>query len=101
MESALFWGNLEFGTSFANALVPLRTDVLDNLDLESNRDPERDSEIVSALREYRNAAFVSRKMARAGGDPDPASQALCESLIEEGHDQMRTLNDDHASYQGQ
>jgi hypothetical protein len=97
MESALFGGNLAVGMSCANALVPLTTEVLDKLDLESNRDPERDSEIVSALRAYRNAAFVFRKMARAGGDPDPALRALCESLIDEGHDHMRTLDDDQTS----
>jgi hypothetical protein len=91
MESALVIGDLPTGTAFANALVAVTTELLDALDLDPNRDPERDIELVSTVRVCRNAAFVFRKLAGASGEPDPGLRTVCTSLIEQGHDHLRTL----------
>ena len=91
MESALVTGNLAAGTAFANALVAVTTELLDSIDLDPNRDPEKDAELVSTLRVYRNAAFAFRRLAGASGEPDPALETVCAALIEQGHDHLRTV----------
>jgi hypothetical protein len=91
MESALIRGNLRSGTAFANALVADTTELLDELDLDPNRDPELDAELISTLRVYRNAAFVFRKLAGVDGEPDPAMGTLCAAMIDQGHDHLRAL----------
>lgn len=47
MESALVTGRLAAGIAFADAVVAMTTDLLDELDLDPNRDPENDAERVS------------------------------------------------------
>jgi hypothetical protein len=96
MESALISGELPTGTAFANRLVSVTTELLDALDLDPNRDPEVYIELVSALRVYRNAALVFRKLAGASGEPDPGLRTVCASLIEQGHDHFRALEGQRA-----
>lgn len=91
MECALVTGNLVTGTAFANELVVVTTELLDALDLDPPRDPEKDAELVSTLRVYRNAAFVFRRLAGVSGEPDPTLGTVCTALIEQGHDHVRTL----------
>ena len=79
------------GTAFANELVVVTTELLDALDLDPPRDPEKDAELVSTLRVYRNAAFVFRRLAGVSGEPDPTLGTVCTALIEQGHDHVRTL----------
>ena len=64
MESALVTGNLSTGTTFADAVVAVTTELLDALDLDPNRDPEEDAELVSALHVSGTAAFVLAKAGR-------------------------------------
>lgn len=98
MESALVTGNLETGTASANAVVAVTTALLDELDLDPIRDLDSDVHIISALRVYRNAALVFRKIAGASGEPDPALRPLCAALIEQGHHHLRALMDDASGY---
>lgn len=91
MESAVVTGDLAAGAPFADALVAVTTELLDALDLDLKRDPEKDADLVSTLRVYRNAAFVYRKLVSAGGETEPALMTVCAALIEQGHDHMRTL----------
>ena len=91
MESALVTGNLAAGIDFANALVSLTTDMLDALDRDPHRDPQKEAELISTLRVYRNAAFVFRRMVGASGEPNPALGRVCASMIEQGHDHWRAL----------
>jgi hypothetical protein len=95
MESALVTGNLESGTTLATAIVDETTALLDELDLDPIRDLDKDADIISALRVYRNAALVFRKIAGASGEPDPDLQPLCAALIEQGHRHTRALMDGH------
>ena len=91
MESALITGQVAAGTAFADALVAVTTELLDELDRDPSHDLERDAELISTLRVYRNAAFVFRRLADAGGEPDPAMRTLCATLIEQGHDHLRAF----------
>jgi hypothetical protein len=91
MEAALTTGQVATGTAFADQLVALTTELLDEIDRDARHDLERDAELISTLRVYRNAAFVFRRVADAGGEPDPAMRKLCASLIEQGHDHLRAL----------
>jgi hypothetical protein len=91
MESAIVTGNLATGTAYANAVVVVTTELLDELDLDPSEDPDRDAEIVSTLRVYRNAAFVFRKLAVGVGEPDPAMETLCAAMIAQGHDHLRAF----------
>lgn len=91
MESALASGSLVAGIAFADALVAMTTELLDDLHLDPSRDPERDAELVSTLRVYRNAAFLFRKLAGASGEPDPTLGTRCAATIEQGHDHLRAL----------
>ena len=110
MQRALVAGDVTVGTSFADALVAETTRLLDAIDrrhddarLEQEPDhgPERErpesavweAELISALRVYRNAAFVYRRMAAAAGVVDPALASVCEAMIEQGHDHWRALTD--------
>ena len=93
MESALVSRDLAGGTTFADALVDVTTEFLDDLDLDPGTDPERDAELISTLRVYRNAAFVFRKLAGGSEEPDAVTQTVCAALIEQGHDHLRTLID--------
>jgi hypothetical protein len=91
MESALITGQVETGAAFADLLVVLTTELLDELDRDPRHDLERDAELISTLRVYRNAAFVFRRLADAGGEPDPGMRTLCATLIEQGHDHLRAF----------
>jgi len=91
MEAALDTGNLASGINFADALVSLTTDMLDELDRDPHRDPEKEAELISTLRVYRNAAFVFRRMVGASGEPKPALEKVCAAMIEQGHDHWRAL----------
>ena len=89
MESALITGQLSTGAAFAALLVGLTTELLDRLDSDRSQDLEREAELISTLRVYRNAAFVFRRLADPGGEPDPATRSLCATLIQQGHDHLR------------
>jgi hypothetical protein len=91
MESALITGQVETGTAFADLLVALTTQLLDEIDRDPRHDLERDAELISTLRVYRNAAFVFRRLADADGEPDPGMRTLCATLIEQGHDHLRAF----------
>jgi hypothetical protein len=91
MESALIAGQVAAGTAFADALVAATTGLLDELDRDPSHDLDRDAELISTLRVYRNAAFVFRRLADAGGEPDPAMKALCATLLEQGHDHLQVF----------
>jgi hypothetical protein len=91
MESALITGQVATGAAFADRLVALTTELLDELDRDPRHDLERDAELISTLRVYRNAAFVFRRVADTGGKPDPAMTTLCATLIEQGHDHLRAF----------
>ncbi len=91
MESALVTGRLAAGVAFADALVAVTTELLDDLDINPSRDPEKNADLASTLRVYRNAAFVFRKLAGASGKPDPRLGTVCAAMIEQGHDHLRAL----------
>lgn len=91
MESALVAGSLTTGAPLADELVVMTTELLDALDLDPNPDPDRDAELISTLRVYRNAAFVFRRLAGTSGDPDPELAPLCAALIGQGHDHLLAL----------
>lgn len=93
MEAALIMGQLATGTAFADLVVAQTTALLDELDLDPSHDLERDAELISTLRVYRNAAFVFRRLADGSGEPDPAMRTLCAALIERGHDHLRAFMD--------
>ena len=95
MESAFINGNLESGTALANAVMAETTALLDELDLDPIRDLDRDAEIISTLRVYRNAALVFRKIAGASGEPDPDLRPLWAALVEQGHHHLRAVMDGH------
>jgi hypothetical protein len=88
LESALVGKSLKTGAPLADELVAMTTELLDALDLDPNPDPDRDAELISTLRVYRNAAFVFRRLAGASGEPDPELAALCAALIGQGHDHL-------------
>jgi len=98
MEAALVAGDLEAGTALANAIVAVTTALLDELDLDPVRDLDRDADIISALRVYRNAALVFRRFAGASGEPDSELGPLCATLIEQGHHHLRALRDDASGH---
>jgi hypothetical protein len=91
MEAALTSGRLAIGTGLADALVALTTELLDEIDLDPSPDLEKEAELISTLRVYRNAAFVFRRLAGADGEPDRAMKTLCINLIEQGHDHWRAF----------
>ena len=105
MQSALAHGDLAMGTVFADAVVTETTRWLDAIDeLHPARDPERsawEAELISALRVYRNAAFVYRRMAGVNGEPDPALGPVCGAMIEQGHDHWRALTGGSVARPGQ
>ncbi len=91
MEAALIAGQMSIGTGLADGLVALTTELLDEIDLFPSPDLEREAELISTLRVYRNAAFVFRRLADSDGEPDPALSALCNNLIEQGHYHWRAF----------
>jgi hypothetical protein len=91
MESALVQGRVATGAAFADELVATTTRLLDQLDLDPHHDLERDAELISTLRVYRNAAFVFRRLADSVGEPDPAMETLCATLIEQGHEHRQAF----------
>ena len=91
MESALIAGQVSTTTGLADGLVGLTTELLDEIDLVPSPDLERDAELLSTLRVYRNAAFVFRRLADSDGEPAPAMNALCANLIEQGHYHWRAF----------
>ena len=93
MESALITGQLSTGAAFAALLVGLTTELLDERDRDPSHHLDRDAELISTFRVYRNAAFVFRRLADIGGEPDPVLRALCLTLIEQGHDHLRAFID--------
>jgi hypothetical protein len=98
MESALATTDLEAGTASANAIVAATTALLDELDLDPIRDRDRDADLISALRVYRNAALVFRRISGASAEPDPSLRPLCAALIEQGHHHLRALQDDASGH---
>ncbi len=98
MESALVTGNLETGTALANAIVTVTTALLDELDHHPIGDLHRDPHVISALRVYRNAALVFRKIAGASGEPDPTLRPLCAALIEQGHHHVLGFRDEASGH---
>jgi hypothetical protein len=103
MQRALVAGDVREGAPFADALVVETTRLLDaiderHLELPPGRDRRGaaawEAELISALRVYRNAAFVYRRMAAAPGGLDPALAAVCDAMIEQGHDHWRALTDE-------
>jgi hypothetical protein len=91
MESALISGESAIDTGLADALVAVTTELLDQIDLVPSPDLDKEAELISTLRVYRNAAFVFRRLADAVGEPDPAMTALCTNLIEQGHYHWRVF----------
>jgi hypothetical protein len=88
MESALASGDMNMGTCAANELVAVTTELLDGID---HNDLARDPELISTLRVYRNAALVFRGLADANGESDPTRGTLCTTLIDQGHNHLRTF----------
>jgi hypothetical protein len=110
MQAALVAGDFARGMGFADAVVAETTRLLDTIhalhmdrtiepdsgtdaDLDRHRAAEREAELISALRVYRNAAFVFRRMAGVDGEPDPALATVCGVMIEQGHDHWQALTD--------
>jgi hypothetical protein len=100
MQAALVAGEFTTGAVYAHAVVAETTRVLDAIDeLHPERAPDGDvqtralweAELISALRVYRNAAFVFRRMAGADGEPHPVLATICGAMIEQGHDHWRAL----------
>ena len=91
MEAALVQGRVTLGAAFADELVSVTTQLLDELDLDPRHELERDAELISTLRVYRNAAFVFRRLADAMGEPDPEMETLCATLIHQGHDHLQAI----------
>jgi hypothetical protein len=98
MQAALVAGEFVSGTVFADAVVAETTRVLDAIDEHHPRAPDGgqtsalwEAELISALRVYRNAAFVFRRMAGADGEPHPVLATICGAMIEQGHDHWRAL----------
>ena len=105
MQRALVARDIAEGVLFADALVAETTRLLDAIDeRHPERGPGRDrpgsavweAELISALRVYRNAAFVYRRMAAADGELDPSLAAVCEAMIEQGHDHWRAITEEPA-----
>jgi len=93
VQSALGPGGLAAGTASADELVALTTELLEELDVDRHQDSDADAELLAALRVYRNAAFTFRKL--AGSDPgsDPPLRAVCQAIIEQGHDHLQAYLD--------
>ncbi len=79
------------GRPFADGLVETATALLDHLDRTLDTDPAWDAELISTLRVYRNAGFMFRKLVGSASRGDPATEAVCTTLIEQGHDHVRAL----------
>ena len=90
MEACLGTHRLNAGLAFADALVETATALLDDLDRTLDTDPAWDAELISTLRVYRNAGFMFRKLA-TDGRADPATEAVCATLIDQGHDHVGAL----------
>jgi hypothetical protein len=84
MRSALETNDLAKGAVPANKLVALTTEFLDEFDLNRVPEHDRDTELVAALRVYRNAAFAFRKLADPTEDTDSTLVSACIALIEQG-----------------
>jgi len=84
MRSALKTNDLESGATPADELVALTTEFLDEFDLNRVPENDRDTELVAALRVYRNAAFAFRKLADATEDTDSMLVTACVALLEQG-----------------
>ncbi len=89
MQSALVAGDLASGTTAADEIVAVTTDLLEELDLDRHHDCEPNPELIATLRVYRNAAFAFRKLADVGGGTDSALLTACAALIDQGQDHFR------------
>jgi hypothetical protein len=87
VEAALSSGTLEAGTAAAEDLVTATSELLTTLD----HDPGAPGELVAALRVYRNAAFVFRRLAADTRGLDPRRVAACAAMIGQGHDHLRAI----------
>ena len=82
LEAALRESDYKGGRPVANQLAAATTRWI----TEFQHDPTVDAQLTAALQVFRNAAFVFRRMSKAGGPKDDGIANTCATLIAQGND---------------